>query len=155
MICKKDTDSIIQIADYSPIFYHDFYRLNCAWIGEQWKLEPRDYEEMESLQEGIEGGFILIALYEGRPVGTLAMLPMDGRTYDYELAKFTTERSLRGLGIGRRLLEEAVRRADSEGKGRIYIITNALCHAAIHLYEAFGFRKLPGVSPLFERGDYL
>lgn len=148
---------MITITDYTPEYLGDFVRLSINWISEYWPIEERDHYELEHVEENIirPGGFILMALMDGKPVGAVAMIAMDGREYDYELAKFTTSRECRGHGIGRLLIEEALRRADAQGKGRIYIETNKLCLAAIHLYEQYGFRHLPGVSKVFDRGDYL
>lgn len=146
---------MIEIKNYTHDYYEDFCRLNIAWIGEHWQLEQRDFDEMKQMREGIEGGFMLVALCNGRVVGTIAFLAMDGNDYDYELAKFTVDKALRGRGIGRLLIKAALNRAEAEGKRRIYIITNKLCHSAIHLYEQHGFVKIPGVSESFQRGDYL
>ena len=151
LICK----GMIEVRNYTADDYEDFCRLNIAWIGEHWQLEPRDYEEMEQMRQGVEPGFMLVAVEAGQVVGTIAFLPMDGTVYDYELAKFAVDRNCRGKGIGRLLLQAALNRAASEGKQRIYIITNKLCFSAIHLYEAFGFVQIPGVSEQFVRGDYL
>lgn len=179
---SENNEQDIRIVDYTDAFHDDFVRLSVSWISEHWPIEPRDRYELEHVSENIiaPGGFILMALRGGRAVGTVAMLRMDGREYDYELAKFTTSSEARGLGIGRLLITEALRRADESvgqqqcssqslstphGDGsvgtpcrraRVYIVTNHLCEAAIHLYGKFGFRLIPGkVSPDFERGDVL
>lgn len=148
---------MITITEYSPLYLDDFVRLSVSWISEYWPLEERDRYELEHVDENIiaPGGFILIALDGDKAVGAVAMIAMDGKEYDYELGKFTTSRECRGRGIGRMLIEEALRRADAQGKGRVYIETNKLCLSAIHLYEQYGFKKLPGVSKVFDRGDYL
>lgn len=145
------------IVDYKPEYLDAFVRLSIDWISEYWPIEERDHYELEHVEENIiaPGGFILIALSDGEPVGAVAMIAMDGSRYDYELAKFTTAKSCRGKGIGRKLIEAALSRADAEGKGRVYIETNHLCHAGIHLYEQYGFHLIPGVSKVFDRGDYL
>lgn len=148
---------MIEIADYDSRYLDAFVKLSVDWISEYWPIEERDHYELEHVEENIirPGGFILMALDDGVPVGTVAMIAMDGREYDYEFAKFTTTAACRGKGIGRLLVEEALRRADNEGKGRIYIETNHLCEAAIHLYEQYGFCHIPGKSSVFDRGDYL
>lgn len=148
---------MVSIIDYTPAYRDDFVRLSVSWISEYWPLEERDHYELEHVEENIiaPGGFIVMALMDGKAVGTVAMIAMDGQEYDYELAKFTTSNECRGHGIGRMLIAEVLKRADEQGKGRIYIETNHLCEAAIHLYEQFGFHRLPGVSKVFDRGDYL
>ena len=92
---------MIEVRNYTADDYEDFCRLNIAWIGEHWQLEPRDYEEMEQMRQGVEPGFMLVAVEAGQVVGTIAFLPMDGTVYDYELAKFAVDRNCRGKGIGR------------------------------------------------------
>lgn len=42
-----------------------------------------------------------------------------------------------------------------ESRQRICIITDKLCHSAIHLYEEYEFKHIPGQSSLYQRGDYL
>lgn len=146
---------MIEIKNYTQAHYDDFRRLNFAWIAEHWQLEQRDYEEMEQIRDGVDGGFMLVALCNGQVVGTIAFFAMDGNDYDYELAKFTVDKRLRGKGIGRMLIEAALDKAAAQGKRRVYIITNKLCYSAIHLYEQYGFKKINGVSAVFKRGDYL
>lgn len=156
-------DQEIKIVDYSDDFRDAFVHLSISWISEHWPIEERDHYELEHVRENIiePGGFILMALMGDTPVGTVAMIAMDGKEYDYELAKFTTARDIRGKGIGRKLIVEAIRRADekvsaSRPHARLYIETNHLCEAGIHLYEQYGFKLIPGkVSAVFDRGDYL
>lgn len=153
----------IRIVEYTEQYRNDFVRLSINWISEYWPLEERDRYELDHVRENIiePGGFILMALQGDVPVGTVAMIAMDGNEYDFELAKFTASREIRGKGIGRKLMTEALRRADEMvGKrrhsARVYIETNHLCEAAIHLYEQFGFKIIPNkVSEVFERGDIL
>ena len=74
---------MIEVRNYTADDYEDFCRLNIAWIGEHWQLEPRDYEEMEQMRQGVEPGFMLVAVEAGQVVGTIAFLPMDGSVYHY------------------------------------------------------------------------
>lgn len=156
-------DQEIRIVDYENRYREDFVRLSVSWISEHWPIEERDRYELGHVKENIidKGGFILMALMGDTPVGTIAMIAMDGEMYDYELAKFTSSREVRGRGIGRKLMAVALRRADANVRGRrdfarVYIETNHLCEAGIHLYEQFGFKVIPGkVSEVFERGDVL
>src|SRR5215467_3570293 len=50
--------------------------------------------------------------------------------------------SARGLGIGRRLLDEIQRFATAQGCARLFLSTTPFLSTAIRLYEAFGFRRM-------------
>ena len=50
--------------------------------------------------------------------------------------------SARGLGIGRRLLDEIQRFAIAQGCTHLFLSTTPFLSTAIGLYEAFGFRRM-------------
>jgi GNAT superfamily N-acetyltransferase len=62
----------------------------------------------------------------------------------YELSKMAVSPHLRGLGIGRRLLEHAVAWAKAIGAASLFLGSNSKLENAVHLYESIGFRH---VSP--------
>lgn len=146
----------IEIVDYSSQYLNDYCRLTEEWISKHWVMESRDYEELREVQTMIDnGGFLLIALLDGKAVGTCAMIPMNGEKYDFELAKFCISPTAQGFGLGSKLLNTALRRTKEMNKNRIYLETNHLCETAIHLYKKIGFKQLEGHSKVFERGDVL
>ena len=49
------------------------------------------------------------------------------------------DRSLRGAGLGRRLIGEAIAEARSHGYSRLFLETFSLLRSAAHLYRSFGF----------------
>ncbi len=60
--------------------------------------------------------------------------------------------SFRGLGLGRAILSEGLRRLYLCGADRVYVETDKYRNAALELYEAVGFRKVHDV--LVYRKDY-
>ena len=59
--------------------------------------------------------------------------------------KMAVVESARGLKAGEYLLEHTVARARELGAKKLYLLTNAKCAAAIHLYEKLGFVHDPTI----------
>ena len=85
-----------------------------------------------------QGGDILFVEAEGLGiVGTCALQKTGDNTY--ELTKMGVLESARGLKAGEYLLDAVMKRATEMGAEKLYLLTNAKCEAAIHLYEKLGF----------------
>jgi N-acetylglutamate synthase-like GNAT family acetyltransferase len=143
----------MEIVDFQPEHASAFRTLNEAWISKHFTLEPKDREVLEDPQGKIlaKGGRIFMALEDGEPVGCVALLKMaDG---GYEVAKMTVSESLRGSGLGRRLLQRCVDEAVGLGAPRLYLVTNSSLGPALGLYRAMGFRELDAVETEYVRAD--
>jgi putative acetyltransferase len=143
----------MEIVDYSPEHAAAFKALNEAWIGKYFAIEPKDREVLEDPHGKIiaRGGKVFMAVDGGQPVGCVAMIRMaDG---GYEVAKMTVSETLRGSGLGRRLMQRCIEAAAAEGAPRLYLETNSSLAPALALYRTMGFRDLAPSETPYARCD--
>lgn len=79
-----------------------------------------------------------IAERDGVPVGSVFVVPQDAATA--KLRMLHVDRRARGLGIGKRLVEEAIRFARRAGYRGMTLWTNDVLVAARGIYKAAGFQ---------------
>jgi putative acetyltransferase len=123
-----------------------FRELNEAWIASYFEIEEKDREVLNDPVGKIlqPGGAILMAVQDGIAIGTCALLFMEQG--GFEVAKMTVAENCRGLGVGKKLLAQAIEYARGMGAARLYLETNRKLQSAIHVYELLGFRHLPPES---------
>jgi GNAT superfamily N-acetyltransferase len=92
-------------------------------------------------------GAFLIVRVDGRPVGCGALRRLDAETG--ELKRMYVDQTVRGLGLGRRLVAALEAEARALGMRRLVLETGTRQEAALALYRATGFEPIP----LF--GEYL
>jgi putative acetyltransferase len=101
------------------------------------------------------GMFDVLVSNSGEIVGTIGLLPVSKTTC--ELRKMYLDKSVRGQGHGRRLLDHALSRARKLGFSRITLETANVLQTAITLYERYGFKQYTAAhkSPRCDRTYYL
>lgn len=130
----------VQILDYSPQLLPFFKSINEEWISTMFKLEPTDQTILENAEELIinQGGRIFFASHaEHGVVGTCALLKKGNS--EFELTKMGVLAKARGLKVGDLLLQEVIRVAQEMQVENLFLLTNKICEAAIHLYYKHGF----------------
>lgn len=90
------------------------------------------------------GSVALVAHYQGRPAGIVALQPMHQTSDAAELKRMYVCPFARGAGLGRRLVSDALDHARLAGWKRIVLDTQPRSMgAAIELYRSVGFRPIP------------
>ncbi|HLF35282.1 MAG TPA: GNAT family N-acetyltransferase [Cyclobacteriaceae bacterium] len=107
-----------------------------------------EYDELTSDEDLVDieksytrnGGIFLILEAEGGDViGTTALYRESEN--DCQLRKMYLNNRYRGQGLGKKLMDEILRKAGEMKFKRITLETNAGMTAAIRLYEQYGFKK--------------
>jgi len=96
---------------------------------------PADPEEMRP-----PGGTFLVGMLRGEPV-CCGALKFHGKAPAY-LKRMWVSPSVRGLGLGRRLLAELERRAAQHGCRAVQLETNRVLVEAIAMYRSSGYREV-------------
>jgi DNA-binding MarR family transcriptional regulator/predicted GNAT family N-acyltransferase len=151
---KKQRESkAVRIVDYQPKYQQAFKALNEEWISTWFTMEEADHKALDNPQGYIlkKGGYILVALYEGEPVGVCALIKMNDPEYDFELAKMAVTPRMKGKNIGWLLGQAALEKARTLGATKIYLESNTILKPAINLYHKLGFQKVVGHATPYER----
>lgn len=143
----------IVIRSFEPRDAEAFRKLNEAWIEKYFGIEEKDRVTLDYPMEKIiaPGGQIYMAILGEEAVGCCALLLMSDGVY--EIAKMAVRDDLRGMGVGRKVLEYTVAKARALGARKLYLETNSTLRNAIHLYEAVGFKQIAPVPSPYLRAD--
>jgi len=95
-------------------------------------------QELERLPQGY--AVILLALVDDQAAGCVALRRLEWHPPACEMKRLWVGDGFRGLGLGRRLIEEAIDWAASHGFASMYLDTvPAAMPDAVRLYTALGF----------------
>ncbi len=143
----------IVIVPYEPQYQEAFKALNKEWISAYFEMEAADYKALDNPEAYIlnKGGEILVALYNGEPLGVCALIKMEDPDYDFEMAKMAVSSSARGKNIGYLLGRAIIDRAKELNASKIYLESNTVLKPAINLYYKLGFQKVVGRPTPYNR----
>ena len=131
----------LSIREFDETTAPKFGEINREWITSMFRMEDTDRDVLDHPRERIidRGGEILFVEAEGLGIVGACALQRTGAT-SVELTKMGVLESARGLKAGEFLLAAIIERGVRMGAEPLYLLTNARCEAAIHLYEKLGFQ---------------
>ena len=97
-----------------------------------------DLHDILSAYTSSGGAFDLLVDDSGRVVGSVGLFRVSVSTC--ELRKMYLLRSVRGQGLGQRMLQHALLRAEQLSFTRVVLETASVLREAVALYEKYGFR---------------
>jgi len=110
-------------------------------------------DALYELFSGTPGSVYFVAEKEGVIVGGGGIFPSPGLPADTcELVKMYLLPHVRGLGLGKKIIDACIHFARQTGYRNIYIETMPELKRAMQTYEGFGFRYLDG--PLGNTGHF-
>lgn len=142
------TAATLRIVDFEPRWRADFERLNVEWLERWFVVEPIDREVLGDPETHLlaDGGRVLFAVDEtGRALGTVALKHEGGGVY--ELTKMAVAPGHRGRGIGRALMDGALRAYRELGGRELFLESSSKLGPALALYESVGFVHHPAPRP--------
>jgi len=126
---ENDAPGVVSVlrqafAEYEPLYTERGYRATT----------PATAEIVARMDQGP----VWVAVHKDQIVGTGSVVPRPEGIYIRGMAVIPLAR---GLGIGRRLLDEIQRFAIVQEASRLFLSTTPFLDKAIGLYEVFGFRR--------------
>jgi putative acetyltransferase len=109
----------------------------------EYKLEPdpestdADLKNIEESYSGRAGSFYVLEDERGAIIGAYGLYPLSRAAC--ELRKMYLQKSFRGKGLGKMLLEDALARARRMGFEKMTLETASVLVEAIGLYKRYGF----------------
>jgi N-acetylglutamate synthase-like GNAT family acetyltransferase len=131
----------LRIVEFRDDLAQAFHDINAQWIEAMFVLEATDRKVLENPRKMIidrHGAILFVEADDLGIVGTVALMKTSEGVY--ELTKMGVLESARGRKAGEFLLAACIDRAQSMDMASLYLLTNHICVAAIHLYEKAGFR---------------
>ncbi|MEO5979398.1 MAG: GNAT family N-acetyltransferase [Chryseolinea sp.] len=143
----------VSIVPYNDSHHSEFRALNLEWLDKYGLREPPDVLVLENPRSQVidKGGFIWVALIDGKVVGTSALQ----KEHDgvYELAKMCVSGDWQGKGISKLLIEVCLEKAKQINASKVELFSNSQLKAALKLYEQYGFRYVDVKDSPFVTAD--
>ncbi len=118
-----------------------------AEYGLGWEPDGADIDVVEVEKHYRQGAFWVVE-HQGTVVGTAAYYPVPRGEQAVEIRKMYLRPQVRGLGLGRFLLQSLETHITEQGFQQIWVETASVLKEAVQLYEASGYEAATGVETL-------
>lgn len=145
----------IEIRDATPDEYGEVARVTFAGYEEYFPPEPwgpwiEYMDDLVAVARRANESEQIVAVADGRIVGAVAFYPVgteegaQGRPPDWAGIRYlAVHPDARGLGVGRLLTDECIRRARARGAKTLGLMTGSFMKVAQILYPRMGFVRVP------------
>lgn len=132
--CELKSGDVSAIVKLHGAVYAQEYGFDASF--ESYVAGPlEEFAQMQGARDQI-----WIAESDGRIAGCIAIVAVDDESA--QLRWFLVDRSLRGVGLGARLMREAVEFSRHCGIATVFLWTVSALTSAARLYTRFGFRRV-------------
>lgn len=145
-ITKPKTINQFTYSDYQPGCLSTLCTIQSEFYARAWGFDHL-YESVVASSVGefleryeVDKDFVRLVLEKEKVVGGIAIDHRDGETG--QLRWFILQDHLRGSGVGRILISEAMQFAQQQNFEKIYLTTFKGLDSARHLYENMGFKLI-------------
>ena len=142
----------IEIKKYEHRYHQQFKEISLEWLHGYELYEKADADLLADPQKYIgAGGFIFLAHYKQKVVGTVSLIPTKKDTF--EIMKLGVLEGYKGLGIGRKLMQVCIDICKEKKVHLITLETSSKLKNAIQLYEKLGFLHVKITDSYYESAD--
>ena len=143
----------MEVLENQKAYLDDFIRLNEEWISTYFEIEAAD-RALAACPEKIilNGGYIFSLLVDNDVVGVCALFNEGDGTF--ELARMAVSLKHQGKGYGSVLMNTCLKKLDSIGAKKVYLLSNTKLEPALALYQKHGFiTASTGPHPVYSRAN--
>ncbi|WP_099190798.1 GNAT family N-acetyltransferase [Tepidibacter mesophilus] len=146
-------NNTIEIIEYDKKYKDEYIDLNMKWLLEYGLLEEKDEIIIQNVEREIlnKNGKVYLLKKDEKIIGTVALKSSSSDTV--EILKLAVDKNFKGLGLGSKLMEKAIKESYELGYKNIVLYTNSKLKAAIGLYEKLGFKKVALDDSHYEEVD--
>ena len=132
----------MNVIPYQEKYHQAFVDLNTAWVEKFFVMEQEDREILAHTEDYLRRGGMIFFAVEGEEVlATCMVYPTSGTVW--ELCKLAAAGQYTGTGAGSAVFQACMEYAIEHGAEKLTLISNHMLEPALHIYEKFGFRRVP------------